>query len=143
MKGFSLLLSDAKKEGISRVHVSAAVLLQKTLLLIKRPETAATHPGYYVFPTSEATEAESLNQVLQKALVVDAGLSLKTVEKYVGHFDYEGTRQLTFLVTVTNPSEVFTQHHVAHAWVPLKEVSGYPISDELRHIVELLLRDGM
>lgn len=136
---FLHLIEEAKRDGKARITVAAAPFFEGTIFLLKRRFTEATHPGFFVFPSAEYKEGESVNQLLNKALVLDAGLTLDSIEGYLGHFDYDSTRQYTFLVKVKDPFSVQLSRHDAYAWAAVREAIGYPISNELREIIDRII----
>jgi|GEM_PF-1674251 len=137
--GFIDLIEEAKKDGIQHLYIAAAPVFEHTIFLLKRSIAASTHPGFFVFPTSEYQDGESINQLLQKALLINAGLVLDSVQDYIGHFDYDGKRQCTFIVHVKDPYAVQLSSHEAYSWVPIREAIGYPISGEMRELLDRII----
>ena len=93
----------------------------------------------YELPTALLQKEESTQQTLQRAIVFETGLSLSKVVSFVGHIDAGKNRQLIFLVNVSDPMGVQLREHVAYAWPEMQEAIGYPISDELREILNRYL----
>lgn len=135
----SNLLEDAKQAGITHFKIAAAAVFEGRILLLKRSEAEVTHPSFYVFPTIEYVEGESINQMLQKALLFCTGLTLTSVDGYLGHFDYDSTRQCTFLVSIQDPYAIQLSNHEAYSWALLREAIGYPISDEVRTLIDRVI----
>ena len=131
------LIDDAKKDGMERVVVEAVIQNEGKVLLI---EPLGKGVAFYTFPNEEVLEGETIQQVLQKAVTLKTAMELKEVKRFLGHYDKEGIRHLHVVVEVKDPYSVEEKSSIAFAWVEIQEAVGYPITDELREMLDLYVK---
>lgn len=131
------LIEEAKKEGMNKVIVEAVIEKEGKILLI---EPLGEGETFYTFPNMEVLEGETVQHALQKAITLKTAMDLKEVKRYLGHYDKEGIRHLHFVVEVKDPYSVEENSSIAFAWVEVQEGAGYPITDELREMLDLYVK---
>lgn len=131
------LIDEAKKEGIEGIVVEAVIQNEGKVLLI---EPLGGGMAFYTFPNEVITEGETTQQALQKAVTLKTAMELKEVRRYLGHYDKKGIRHLHFVVEVKDPYAVEENTSIAFAWVEAREAVGYPITDELREMLDLYVK---
>jgi 8-oxo-dGTP pyrophosphatase MutT (NUDIX family) len=144
---FGHLLTQAKEDLIKECRVS--LLVEKitsgrelTLLLIEQLPLRGQQG--YEFPSGKVREVESLSQAIQRVLMEETSLSLNKVSQFLISKDSltgsASKRIFYFLVEVKDPEDIILGHHHSYAWVSPKEAVGYPISEDLREIVDLYIK---
>lgn len=131
------LVEMAKKEGINHVIVEAVIQKEGKILLI---EPLGNGNVFYQFPHAEVLEGETIQQALQKAITWQTAMELKEVKRYLGQYDKKGSRHLHFVVEVKDPYSVEEKTSIAFAWVEARDGVGYPITDELREMLDLYMK---
>ncbi|MCP5505499.1 MAG: hypothetical protein H7A38_01275 [Chlamydiales bacterium] len=131
------LVEMAKKEEMNHIIVEAVIQKEGKILLI---EPLGNGETFYRFPYAEMLEGETMQQALQKAITLQTAMELKEVKRYLGHYDKKGTRHLHFVVEVKDPYSVEEKTSIAFAWVEARDGVGYPITDELREMLDLYVK---
>jgi len=128
---YSALVEQAHENGIFNLTAQAIAKRGSLILLIPREE------GGYRFPAKKLEENETLSHALQRGMEKSTGLGLSGVEKYIGYLDGEGRRTFYFLVEI---EEGDPATNGSYAWVTPSEAIEYPVEDETRQALILLLR---
>lgn len=131
------LIDAAQREGIKEIFISAVIRKDTQVLLIREQLQAKT---VYRFPTAEIIEGESIPETLQKAITEETGMSLKSVIAYLGHYDQKiegnNVRYYHFVAEVVDPYSVESNTRFSYAWLEVQEAVGYPITDQLREMLD-------
>jgi len=86
---------------------------------------------------------ETLRQALYREVFEETGLEIDEIKRYIGYFDFYSkggklTRQFNFHVTVRDSSNIKISEHISYAWIPISKVSKYPITDQVKKILNNL-----
>ncbi len=128
------LIEEARKEGIEKLAIEALVQKDGKVLLI---EELGKGESFYGFPAASLKEEESIPQALQRAVTENTAMQLKEVKSYLGHYDQDGIRHYHFVVEVNDPYSLEENTNIAYAWLEVQEAVGYPITDEVREMLDL------
>ncbi|WP_420421727.1 NUDIX hydrolase [Simkania sp.] len=132
---FTNLIDEAKKEGIENVHVAALVRnAEDQVLLI---EKVLQEKPIYEFPTADVKEGETIQQALQRAVLEETAMELGDVKAYLGHYDVGQDRYYHFVTEVKDPCSIEQNTKIAYAWLETQEAVGYPITDDLREMLDV------
>jgi hypothetical protein len=130
------LIDNARQDGMDIIQVCALIHIGDELFLLER-----TTDAVYEFVTADVLEDESLTQALQRAVILETGANIESVESYLAHRDEmrgeKKVRQLIFVLTLVDPYDIRSLHHSAFAWRDYKEAIGYPITNEDRETIDL------
>ena len=138
---FEILTKEAQKDNISRHVVGAVVEKDFEILLLERPKEDFMG-GIYELPGGEVEKGESLDVTLYREINEETGLKIKSINKYLGHFDYTSqsgkiTRQFNFVVSVEKPLNIKLQEHVNFVWVNKDSLLQYPVTDSVKQILKV------
>lgn len=81
----------------------------------------------------EVFEGESLAQAVQRILMEKTGLALQEVKRFLCQ---RGEEQF-YIVSAKEPRTVMG----TYAWVRPEDAAGYPITDQLRDVINVLLSE--
>lgn len=135
------LLSDAKKEGISRLVVGGVVSDGMKILLLRRKQDDFMG-GILEIPSGKVEEGETLSSALTREVKEETGLDISSIGRYLGHFDYlsksgRKTRQFNFMVEVKRPFNVVLTEHDEYKWLTPDEAKE-KVTGELKGIISLV-----
>lgn len=134
---------DLLKDGIEKIVVGAVIFLsQETPLLLRR--TASDFMGGLVeLPSGTVDKSETLIEALVREVKEETGLSISSVDSYIGHFDYlsgsgKKTRQLSFMVKTSDTHITLSSEHDAFYTLSIssKEFKKLKISDQTKEIIQ-------
>jgi 8-oxo-dGTP diphosphatase len=135
------LITEADKVGIERLVVGA-LLVRKSRVLLLRRNPAEFMGGMFELPSGQVEEGETLKGALKREVKEETGLAIKTIQKYLGSFDYKSgsgkpTRQFNFNAEPFpgKPKPSPTEHDM-YQWIGPQEIHRINISDN----VDILLR---
>ncbi|WP_030246672.1 NUDIX domain-containing protein [Streptomyces sp. NRRL S-350] len=131
------LVSDAQQDGITG-FVAAAVVTEATRILLVRRKPDDFMGGLWEIPSGKVEEGETILEALHRETAEETGLTIGTVNGYVGHFDYPDsrggiTRQFNFAVTVEKAEPVVLTEHNAHQWALPGDLPE--VSDAVRELI--------
>ena len=135
------LIVEALNSGISRYVVAAVITNKRSeVLLLQRPKDEF-YGGIYELPSGKVEDDESLEEALYREVKEETGLNVKNITRYLGHFDYlskskKPTRQFNFHVEVEDVSQIILKEHSSYVWVSPKDLHRYPVTEEVRKILE-------
>ena len=128
------LIEEAHKEGLEKIAIETVIQKSGKILLI---EELGRGDSFYGFPKADLKEGESISQALERAVTERTAMQLKDVKRYLGHYDKDGRRHYHFVVEVNDPYSLEDNATIAYAWLDVQEAVGYPITDELREMLDL------
>lgn len=128
------LIEEAHKEGLEKITIEAVIQKDGKVLLIEELGMGET---FYHFPSADVKEKESIPQALQRAVTAKTAMQLKEVKRYLGQYDRDGVRHYHFVVEVDDPYSLEENVNIAYAWLEVQEAVGYPITDQLREMLDL------
>ncbi|MFD3680380.1 NUDIX domain-containing protein [Streptomyces sp. NPDC058613] len=117
------LAKEAEAEGITSFVAAAVVTDTGRVLLVRR--TADDYMGgLWEIPSGKVDPGETILDAARRETREETGLTVSSVDRYLGHFDYENsrgttTRQFNFAVTVTETGPVLLTEHDLHQWAAL------------------------
>lgn len=132
---YTNLIDEAKKGGMQKVYVAGLVRNASGQLLLI--EKVLEEKQIYYFPVVEVRKGETVQQALQRAVMEETNMQLSDVKAYLGHYDIEKERTIHFVVEVKDPYAIEQYTEVAYAWLETQEAIGYPISDEIREMLDI------
>lgn len=132
------LIDDAKKEGIEQIVVET--IIQKDTGEILLIEDLEVEKPIYGLPSADIKKGETIPQTLQRAITLQTAMQLKEVMAYLGHYDQDGVRHYHFVTEVKDPYSLEENTKIAYAWLSIEEAVGYPITDNLREMLDLYAR---
>ncbi|MGW5068705.1 NUDIX hydrolase [Streptomyces cyaneofuscatus] len=132
------LTEEAEAEGIT-TFVAAAVVTDADRVLLVRRKPDDFMGGLWEIPSGHVDAGESLLDAARRETREETGLTVISVDRYLGHFDYENsrgttTRQFNFAVTVAETGPVILTEHDLHQWVaPSGDLQG--VTDGVRKVL--------
>jgi len=132
------LIDDAKNEGIEQIVVET--IIQKDTGEILLIEDLEVEKPIYGLPSADIKKGESIPQTLQRAITLQTAMELKEVMAYLGHYDQDGVRHYHFVTEVKDPYSLEENTKIAYAWLNIEDAVGYPITDNLREMLDLYAR---
>ncbi|MDP9616481.1 NUDIX hydrolase [Streptomyces demainii] len=139
-------LIHAAADGITK-HVVGAVIPNaegKVLLLHRAADDYLG--GLWELPSGGVDADETLTEALRREVTEETGLTVTTIETYLGHFDYlsksgKKTRQFNFTAWVTHERDtVKLTEHDAHLWADRTEQEQ--VSSAVRGVLEIWHRQA-
>ncbi|WP_326754575.1 NUDIX domain-containing protein [Streptomyces hirsutus] len=117
------LAKEAEAGGITS-FVAAAVVTDAGRVLLVRRNPDDYMGGLWEIPSGAVEPGETLVDAACRETREETGLTVSSVDRYLGHFDYENsrgttTRQFNFAVTVAETGPVVLTEHDAHQWAAL------------------------
>ena len=100
------------------------------------PRMRQEKPVYH-FPTAGVKVDETIQQALQRAVLEETMMEIDDVKAYLGHYDKDNERCYHFITEVKDPYSIEQSTQVAYAWLEAQKAVGYPISDELREMLDV------
>ncbi len=134
---------DLLKDGIEKIVVGAVIFLsQETPLLLRR--TASDFMGGLVeLPSGTVDKGETLIEALVREVKEETGLSISSIDSYIGYFDYfsgsgKKTRQLSFMVKTSDTNVTLSSEHDAFYTLSIsaQEFKKLMISDQTKNIIQ-------
>ncbi|MET9094527.1 NUDIX hydrolase [Streptomyces cyaneofuscatus] len=132
------LTEEAEAEGIT-TFVAAAVVTDADRVLLVRRKPDDFMGGLWEIPSGHVDAGENLLDAARRETQEETGLTVSSVDRYLGHFDYENsrgttTRQFNFAVTVAQTGPVILTEHDLHQWAaPTGGLQG--VTDGVRKVL--------
>lgn len=131
------LLKQAKKDGVLKIVVGAAIKLDDKFLLLERAPSEFM-AGLVELPSGTVEPGESLLQALTREVKEETNLVVTEIVSFLGSFDYfsssgKKTRQFNFLVE-TEPSDIKLD--------PSEHSSYFLLSPSDEEFLKLNISDG-
>ncbi|MGW9047351.1 NUDIX hydrolase [Streptomyces lydicus] len=132
------LAVEAEAEGIT-TFVAATVVTDADLVLLVRRKPDDYMGGLWEIPSGHVDAGESILDAARRETLEETGLTVTSVDRYLGHFDYENsrgttTRQFNFAVTVSETGPVILTEHDLHRWTALAgDLPG--VTDRVREVL--------
>lgn len=142
---YEKLIEEAKNAGINWYVAGGAVYDDSSVLLLKRPKDDFMG-GIYELPSGKVETEESLREALHREIYEETGLTVKTIDRYLGYFDYlskkrEKTRQFNFAVTVETPLNIILAEHEDYIWAEESQLRQYPVTDSVKEVLGRFWKD--
>jgi len=139
------LTEEAKNAEINRYVVGGIIYNDSSVLLLKRPKDDFMG-GIYELPSGKVETEESLEEALQREVHEETGLIVKTIDRYLGCFDYlskkkEKTRQFNFAVTVKTSLNIILSEHEDYIWAKESQLKQYPVTDSVKEVLGRFWKD--
>jgi 8-oxo-dGTP diphosphatase len=135
---------EAWNQGIEGIVVGGVISQNDKVLLLKRANSEFNE-GIYELPSGKLQKGESIEMGIVRKVKAETDLDVSRINKQLPHFDYrssEGvlTRQLNYEIKANETSPIkLSLHHEGFTWAHAVELAAYPISKEVRSVVEGLL----
>ncbi|MEV0369364.1 NUDIX hydrolase [Streptomyces sp. NPDC050636] len=132
------LAEEAEAEGIT-TFLAAAVVTDADRILLVRRKPDDYMGGLWEIPSGHVDAGESILDATRRETLEETGLTVASVDRYLGHFDYENsrgtiTRQFNFAVTVSETRPVILTEHDLHQWASLSgDLPG--VTDGVREVL--------
>lgn len=132
------LAEEAEAEGIT-TFVAAAVVTDADNVLLVRRKPDDFMGGLWEIPSGHVNAGETILDAARRETREETGLTVSSVDRYLGHFDYENsggttTRQFNFAVTVAETGPVILTEHDLHQWAaPTGDLPG--VTDGVRKVL--------
>ncbi|QBS41327.1 NUDIX domain-containing protein [Nocardia sp. CS682] len=128
------LRTEAQRDGVQQLRVSAIVQHDGKVLLLRQPPTGDHVEGEWEIPVGTVDSEEDLYQALARVIRASVGLDLLHVGEVLSQIDYttsdeQKARQLNFLVQVLEPDPIELTDHDAYTWTGL--VAETPLVTEM------------
>lgn len=138
---YAELTSRDTDDGIQQQVVGAVIAHVGRVLVLQRPADDF-RGGSWELPSGKVEPGEDLLAALHREVTEETGLTVATVDSYLGAFDYTSgsgkhTRQHTWSVTVASADEVRLTEHDAYAWVDPRH-DDLPVSQEVTALLHKL-----
>lgn len=132
---FQNLERQAHLDGVEATVVGIVVPNGDAILLLKRRADDFL-PNVWEIPGGHLDSGESIPEALRRELKEETGLDLVAIQRYLGHYDYDGefglTRQWNFEVQVGPYKHIVHPEHTASCWAAPADWACLPMSVEMR-----------
>lgn len=137
------IYKNIELDNIQKVVVGAVVNIgEDQILLLKRSQDDFMG-GLVELPSGTVDKGESLEKALEREVLEETGLVIKSINLFIGTFDYlsgsgKRTRQVNFKVTVLNEDIKLSCEHEAYYICSPKSVEFQKlnISDSTKKIIQ-------
>lgn len=139
------LIRTAIDNGIER-FVVATLLVRKNKVLLLRRKPEEFMGGMFELPSGRVEPDETLIGALEREVQEETGLTIKTIQAYLGSFDYqsgsgESTRQFNYSATVFPGKPVLSpMEHDIYRWIGPGKKDSVNISDDVYKILGVFWR---
>lgn len=134
------LIKAATDDGIERLVV-AALLVRKNKVLLLRRKPEEFMGGMFELPSGKVEQGETLTGALKREVKEETGLTIQTVQDYLGNFDYQSgsgksTRQFNYSVTVSPGKPVLSlMEHDKYLWISPEKKDFVDISKDVSKVL--------
>ena len=125
------------------VAVTAIIVREDTVLLLKRSPDKEHLPGYWDPCSGRMERGETPEQAVIREAFEETGLNvepLRVLDTF--HFFYGPGREefvgMTFLCHPDDGEVVLSSEHTQARWVKLKDIDGYEMADGLQDVLKTL-----
>ncbi len=140
------LMNNLSNDQIEKVVVGAIIMNDGGQILLLRRSAGDFMGGLVELPSGGVDQGEDIFDALTREITEETGLTVTSVDRYVGHFDYTSgsgkkTRQLNFVVSAHGEVHVNPDEHDDFLWVSVTDdiLKKSNISAETRRIIELAM----
>lgn len=125
------------------VAVTAIIVRDDTVLLLKRSADKAHLPGYWDPCSGRMERGETPEQAVIREAFEETGLTVEPLGVLdTFHFFYGPEREefvgMTFLCRPEDGEVTLSTEHTEARWVKLSEVDGYDMADGLQDVLKAL-----
>jgi 8-oxo-dGTP diphosphatase len=124
---------------IQKIGVTAFIVKENKLLIVRRSKNEFFLPEYYEMPGGKVEFGESLEDALLREVKEETGLEIKVVKPYAtfSYLSDDGGRHtvdVQFIVEAVNePDNVkISSAHDEFKWIKKEEIDNYKISDQMK-----------
>jgi 8-oxo-dGTP diphosphatase len=119
--------------------VPAAVVIHDDAVLFVRRSPDDYRGGTWELPGGRREKGESVLDCLTREIGEETGLPVRSVDQYLGHFDYTNargrtSRQFVFTVTPDKPGPILLTEHDRYQWIRASDELP-PTTAELRNFL--------
>ena len=138
----NLLTSIAKSENIARFVVRGLVKNENNENLLLKRAADDFLGGLVELPSGKVDPNEDLVGALKREIKEETNLDIRTIDEYLGHFDYKSksgttTRQFNFKISVENVLSLKTsEEHEAAYWINEADIGNYNISEPVKALLK-------
>jgi len=125
------------------VAVTAIIVREDSVLLLKRSPDKAHLPGYWDPCSGRMESGETPEQAVIREAFEETGLivvPLRVLDTF--HFYYGPEREefvgMTFLCRPGDGEVVLSDEHTEARWVELEDIDGYEMADGLKKVIRAL-----
>jgi 8-oxo-dGTP diphosphatase len=138
---WTALTRAADQAGIESWVVGLVVWRgDRVLLLKRRPDDFM--PNLWEIPGGHVEPGESLPDAMARELAEETGLRLLAIGAVLPYYDYIGeagrTRQWNVVAEVEAEAPIVYPEHAAMAWVNRETYRRYPMTEEMRQLLDHL-----
>jgi 8-oxo-dGTP diphosphatase len=121
-----------------RIVVGAVVVREGRVLILQR-KFDDFMGGMWEIPSGRCEPGESEATALERELLEETGLQLRSTRAVLGSFEYSSrggtlTRQTSYLVE-SGPGDIRLSEHAGHRWITPEEVGHSGLSKETTDVV--------
>ncbi|MCL2439460.1 MAG: NUDIX hydrolase [Alphaproteobacteria bacterium] len=124
----SQISSDIIRDGIEKVVVGAVIIFEGGRALMVRRSAGDFLGGLVELPSGTVDSGESLIDALIREVREETGLTLTSIDKFVGTFDYTSgsgkrARQVNFRASAASENVILSPEHSAFYILPIEELA--------------------
>lgn len=134
------LINEATEAGIKR-FVVGAVLAKKDKVLVLRRRPEEFMGGMFELPSGKVEPGETLIGALKREVKEETGLAIKTVQAYLGSFDYQSgsgkpTRQFNYSAKIfPGKLKLSPMEHDTYQWIGPEKKDVLDISEAVSKVL--------
>lgn len=134
---------EARRMGIDRIVVGAAVVAEGLVLLLRRSGDDYL-PGLLELPSGEVEEGETALAAIHREVREETGLRIRA-SQILPSFDYRSrsgrrTRQLNVAALRVGEDPVVLSEHDSHQWLPLGHTAATGVSEQVNSVLRSCAR---
>ena len=132
---FKNLVEQAHKDGFNEIVIEVIVKNTSGKIFLVHEHRSLLEN--YQFPCCLLRLNETVPQALARIVTEKMRTTVKEVASYLCHRDLEDKRYYTFIAFVNDPCLAATNTSISSAWLSVQEAYGYPISEDIREVLDL------